>query len=122
MFLRLYLFTLYAFLFLSFGLLAFILVNFNPFESPPWLVILFYMAFLLFWAAFFGLIGFYFKVWASNREVIFAHLKPTLRQSFFIGIIFSGLLFLYQIKVLNWWMSAIFVVAVLMVEMYFQKR
>lgn len=122
MVLRLYLFSLYLTLLLSFGLISLVLFNVNPYASPVWMIVLFYFTFLLFWMSFFGLAGFYIKVWASNREVIFAHILPTLRQSVFIGLAFTGLLFLFQIKVLSWWVAGLFILAILMVELYFRKK
>jgi len=122
MFLRLYLFSLYLILFLSFGLLSLIIFNVNPYASPVWMIILFYFTFFLFWLAFFGVIGFYLKVWASNREVIFAHLVPTIRQAILLSFAFAGLLFLFQIKVLSWWVGVLFILAILMIELFFRRK
>lgn len=119
---RIYLFSLYLTLFLSFGLSSLIFFNVNPYTSPFWMIFLFYLTFFLFWVSFFGLIGYYLKVWASNREVIFAHLLPTLRQSILISFALTGVLFLFQIKVLSWWVAILFILAVLMLELYFRKK
>ena len=121
MILRLYLFTLYLILFLSAGLFGFILFNVNPFQSPFWMVLIFYSSFFLFWLALFGLIGFYLKVWATNREIIFAHLTPTLRQGALISLLLTGWLFLLLIDVLNWWVGVLLALAVLMIELSFRK-
>jgi len=122
MILRLYLFSLYASLILSAGLVVFIIFNVNPFLSPLWMLILFYLAVYLFLASLLSLIGFYLKVWASNREVIFAHLVPTLRQSLLIALAFTGLLFLQQIRVLSWWVAILFVLAIAMLELFFRAK
>ncbi len=122
MILRLYLFSLYATLILSAGLAVFIMVNVNPFQSPFWMILLFYFAVFLMLVSLFSLIGFYLKVWASNREVIFAHLVPTLRQSVIFALALSGLLFLQQIRVLNWWVAILFVLAVMMLELFFRAK
>lgn len=122
MILRLYLFTIYLILFLSAGLLLLILVNVNPFDSPFWMLCVFYLAFLLFWTSLFSIIGFYLKVWASNRELIFVHLIPTLRQSILVGSVFTSLLFLQQIKVFNWWIALIIALAFIMIELFFRAK
>lgn len=122
MILRMYLFSLYMTLFLAFGLLGFIVFNVNPYTSPYWMLVLFYFTFFLFWLAFFGIIGFYLKIWATNREVIFSHLLPTLRQAVFLSLAIVGVLFLWQIKALSWWVAALFVLAIGLVELYFRKR
>lgn len=122
MFLRIYLFSLYLVLFLAFGLFSLILFNVNPYASPFWMLIIFYATLFLFWMSLFGIIGFYLKVWASNREVIFAHLLPTLRQSILVSLMIVGLLFLFQIKVLSWWVAILYVLAILMIELYFRRK
>ena len=122
MVLRIYLFTLYLIFFISAGLVVSILFNINPNESPFWMLIIFYFTFFIFWSAFFALVGFYLKVWATNREVIFAHLVPTLRQSMLVGLTFSGLLFLQQLRVLSWWVGSLFVLGVIMIELFFRTK
>lgn len=119
--LRIYLFSLYLMLFLSFGLLSLVLFNVNPYTSPVWMIILFYLTIFFFWLALFGVIGFYLKVWATNREVIFAHILPTFRQSLLVSFVITGLLFLFQTKVLSWWVGGLFVLAFIMLELYFRK-
>ncbi|KKQ74639.1 MAG: hypothetical protein US94_C0001G0040 [Berkelbacteria bacterium GW2011_GWB1_38_5] len=122
MILRLYLFSLYFILFISAGLVALILFNVNPYQSPFWMLLIFYFTLFLFWTAVFGLIGFYLRIWMTNREVIFAHLIPTLRQSLLISLVFVGLLFLQQMRVLNWWVASLLVVAILMIELFFKSK
>lgn len=122
MILRLYLFSLYATLILSAGLAAFIIFNVNPFQSPFWMLILFYLVIFLFFASLFSVIFFYLKIWASNREVIFAHLLPTLRQALLMSLAITGLLFFQQLRVLNWWVGILFVLAVAMIELFFRSK
>lgn len=122
MILRLYLFSLYATVLLSLALTAFLLFNVNPYNSPFWMLIIFYAGIFLFWASFFGLIGFYLKVWASNREVIFANIAPTLRQSVLIGLAITALLFLQQLRALNWWIAVLVILAAIMLEFFFRSR
>jgi len=122
MILRLYLFSLYATLILSAGLAAFIIFNVNPLESPFWMLILFYVAVFLLFASFFSIIFFYLKIWATNREVIFAHLLPTLRQSLLMSLAITGLFFFQQLRVLNWWVGILFVLAMAMIELFFRSK
>lgn len=122
MILRLYLFSLYLTAIVSAGLAAMVVTNVNPFESPFWMIAVFYVACFLFITSLCGLIFFYYKVWASNREVIFAHLVPTLRQSAFIGLAIIGLLFLQQVRVLNWWVAILFTFAIFLIELFFRGK
>jgi len=120
--LRLYLFGLYSVLILSSGLWVFLLNNVNPFQAPAWIIVLTYLTLFLFLTCLFAIIGFYLKVWLSNREVIFAHLVPTLRQSAFLAFLLIGFIFLIQVKSLNWWVAALFSIAVLMLELFFHSK
>lgn len=120
--LRLYLFGLFLTIIIAFGLWLLLIFNVNPFQAPTWIILTFYFAFFLFWLGIFAILGFYLKVWASNREVIFSHLGPTLRQSSIFALIITGLLLLLQIKVLNWWVACLFVTSLVMLELFFRSR
>jgi len=109
-------------MFLSLGLWFLLLFNVNPFTAPTWIVIVFYLTLFLFLVGIFAIVGFYFKVWASNREIIFSHLAPTLRQSALISLLIIGLIFLEQVKALNWWVAILLVAAVIMLELFFRSR
>jgi len=120
--LRLYLFGLYSTLVISIGLWLLIIVNVNPYQAPVWIVAIFYLTLFLFFVAFFAIILFYLKIWLTNREVIFSHLMPSLRQSMILALIIVGLLFLQQVRVLNWWVAGLFVIAVAMIELFFRSK
>ena len=120
--LRLYLFGLYSVMLLSLGLWFLLLSNVNPFNAPPWIIIVFYMTFYLFLVGILAIVGYYIKVWASNHEIIFSHLAPTLRQSAIIAFLIIGLVFLRQINALNWWVAILFVAALVMLELFFRSR
>jgi len=120
--LRLYLFGLYSTIAISLGLCVLLIFNINPFQAPFWIIAIFYLTIFLFFMAIFGIMGFYLKVWATNREVIFAHLVPTLRQAGFLALIIVGLLFLMQVRVLNWWVAVLFVISIGLIELFFRSR
>jgi hypothetical protein len=120
--LRLYFFGLYSTIIISLCLWLLLLINVNPYQAPAWIVSIFYFTFFLFWTGVFAIFGFYLKVWASNREVIFNHLIPTLRQSAIFSLILTGLLLLEQIKVLNWWVACLFIISLLMLELFFRSK
>jgi len=120
--LRLYLFGLYSIMILSFGLWFLLLNNVNPFQAPAWIIVLTYTTLFCFLVCIFAIIGFYLKVWMSNREVVFAHLAPTLRQSALISFLFIGCIFLVQVKSFNWWIASLFIISVLMLELFFRFK
>lgn len=119
---RLYLFSLFVTLVVSGGLLILLVFGVDPYQAPAWITFLFYFSLLLLLAAGLSISGFYLKVWASNREVIFAHLLPTLRQSLFISFALVGILFLKQLKVLNWWNCLMLLAAIGLIELFFRAR
>ena len=120
--LRLYLIGLYCVMLLSLGLWFLLLFNVNPFLAPSWIIATFYLTLFLFLTGVFAISGFYTKVWASNREVIFSHLVPTLRQGALISFLIIGLIFLMQVKALNWWVAILLGVSVIMLELFFTSR
>ena len=120
--LKIYLFGLYLVMLVAAALGLLLFLSVNPFSAPAWIIIVFYLSILLFFTALFGIIGFYLKVWATNREVVFAHLAPTLRQSFFVSLILVGLLFLHQIGVLNWWVTIMLILAMALIELFFRYK
>lgn len=120
--LKLYFFSLISIMLISLGLGLLLVSNVNPFQAPFWVIGLFYLMMFLFLTGVFAISGFYFKVWMSRREIIFAHLVPTLRQGAIFSFILVGLLFLEQIKVLNWWIALLFIVSILMLELFFRSK
>lgn len=120
--LRLYLFGLISLMLISLGLLGVLIFGVNPYQAPGWILAVFYATFWLFLSAVMAIVIFYLKIYLSNREVIFAHLLPTLRQSFFVGFILTGSLFLQQIRVLNWWAVSLLIFGILLIELFFRAR
>lgn len=120
--LRLYLFSLITTFILSFFLWLLLVLTINPFQAPTWIISLFYLTFFIMLTAVFSLVNFYYKIWATNREVIFSHLGPSLRQAALLSLIFTGCLFFEQIKVLNLWITGMVVVAIGLIELYFRSK
>jgi len=120
--LRLYLFCLVSTIIIAFGLTFVLLMGVNPYQSPVWIIILFYTNLTILIAGILALIGFYYKIQISNREVIFSHIYPTLRQGVLIAIVLVGLLFLKQIDSLNWWAALLLVMSVLLLELFFRSK
>lgn len=120
--LKLYLFGLYSIMILSFGLWFLLLNNVNPFQAPSWIIALTYLTLFCFLNCLFSIIGFYVKVRMSNREVVFAHLAPTLRQGALVSFLILGSVFLIQVKSFNWWIASLFIISILMLELFFRFK
>jgi len=120
--LKLYFFSLFSTLILALFLFVVLFFGINPYLAPVWIIILFYFTIFAIWASVFAIAGFYIKVWATNHEVIFSHFLPTLRQAVSLSLILTGLLFLKQINVLNWWVGGMLFAAVGLVELFFRSK
>lgn len=120
--LRLYLFFLISAIIIAFGLAFVLIMGVNPFQSPIWIIILFYINLTILLAGILSLVGFYYKIQLSNREVIFSHIYPTLRQGILFAIVLVGFLFLKQIDSLNWWAALLLVMSVLLIELFFRSK
>ena len=119
---RLYLFGLISIFLLSFFLWIILVINVNPYQAPNWIIFLFYFTFFTAASTVFAIANYYLKVWASNREVIFSHFGPSIRQASFMGLIITSCLFFQQIKVLNWWVFSMLVIAVILIELFFRSK
>lgn len=120
--LRLYVFGLISTIVISLALWLILIFNINPFSAPFWVISLFYITSFFFFAAIFSLIMFYVKIWAGNKEVIFSHIMPTLRQGSMISFVIVALLFFQQIGILNAWLAGIFTFAIILIELYFRAN
>lgn len=120
--LRLYLFGLVSATLISFGLGTLLILGVNPYQAPNWIILVFYLSLVVFLTSVLAITVFYLKVRLSNREVIFSHLFPTLRQSFFISLIITACIFLYQIKIFNWWAVLLLFIAIGLIEMFFRTK
>lgn len=119
---KLYLFGIYSITLLSLGLWLLLLVNVNPYLAPTWIIITFYLTLFIIISGVAAIIGFYAKVKLSNREVIFAHLSPTLRQGALLAFFLVGILFLAQVNAISWWMVCLFLISIIMLELFFRSQ
>lgn len=120
--LRLYYFSIFFIALISTSLLTLFLFNVNPYLAPGWIIITFYFALFIVLLCLFSLIIFKYKIWASNREVIYSYIAPTLRQSAIISLIIVGIIFFIQIEIINWWITILYVLALVMLELFFRSK
>ena len=82
-----------------------------------------FMASLFFWlSGFLGFIIFYLKINFYNQEIIYSLLPTSLRQASEISLIIVGLLSLQSLKVLGWWEGGLYILVILLLEMFFQTK
>lgn len=60
------------------------------------------------------------RIRRSNREVIYAHLIPSVRQGFIISATLTLIMFLQYLRVLSWWDALLVVVGAFLFEIAFR--
>lgn len=119
---RVYLFSLIAGFIITLGIWLLILFTLNPLNSDFLIIAAFFASFALAIFCLSSLIGYYARVYIGNKEVVYSHLSISLRQGVLISLIVSGILILQTLKVLNWWIAGIWILILLLVELYFRTR
>lgn len=85
-------------------------------------VSLFLVSLFLGLMALLSVVGFYFRIFLSKNELIYIHLKTSLRQGTFLSLLFTGMLGLQGLKILTLWDGGLFVALIMMFEFYFLSR
>lgn len=101
----------------SWLLVVFFLSPDNVFSISLFLAALFLSA-----LAFLSIAGFYIRFFISRNELLYIHLKTSLRQGAFFSLILTGMLGLQGFRVLNFWDGGAFVISVMILEFYFLSR
>jgi hypothetical protein len=120
--LKKYLFAIFTFTLLSLGVWLAILFNTDPNNTDLITRCAFFASLFVFLAGFFTFLGFYLRVYFSNREIIYNNFPIALRQSILLSLIIVGLLAFQTLRVLTVWVAAIYVLAIILVEFYFKSR
>ena len=119
---KLYIFGFFLAFVISLGIWLLILFNIDPYKADFISIASFFASFLLMLTSFLTLIGYYFRYYQGNKEVVYNILPISFRQAFLISFAIVGLLFLSSIGVLTWWIGGIWVLLVLITELFFRAR
>jgi hypothetical protein len=120
--LKVYIFTLCIGFVLAVGVWILILFNIDPYKADFMSIASFYASAFLWLFCLFSIIGYYIRLWRCNKEVVYANLPIAMRQGAIISIAITGLLILQTLRVLNWWIAGIWIVVVMVVELFFRAR
>lgn len=115
-------FSLFAITLLSFGGWLTILFNVDPTKADTFLFVALYASIFLFITGLGTFIGFWLRVLFSNREIIYSHFTPALRQAMLFGFTITGLLFLQSLRVLSVIDAGAFILAVILLELFFRAK
>lgn len=116
------LFSLFSLTLLAFGGWLTILFNVDPLKADRFILVALYASLLIFIMGLTTFIGYGVRLLLSNREVIYAHFTPSLRQGTLIAFAVVGLLFLQSLRVLSVIDAGAFLLATFLLELFFRAR
>jgi len=107
---------------LTAGVLAAILVYFDPFGSGGIVFVLFYTSLFLFLAGFFTLILFLLKRAVLSKKDDWQLIPGSVRQGFLLAILGNSILCLQRHQLLAWWSSLVVIGVLMTTELFFKFR
>jgi hypothetical protein len=116
------LFSVFAMTLLAFGSWLTILFNVDPLKADRFLFVALYASLFIFITGITTFIGFGIRILLSNREIIYAHFTPSLRQATLLAFAAVGLLFLQSLRVLSAIDAGAFILAILLIELFFRAK
>lgn len=119
---KVYIFCLFIGFVLALGVWILILFNIDPYKADFMSIASFYASLFLWVFCLLSIFGYYLRIWLGNKEVIYANLPVAMRQGVLISLIITGLLILQSLRVLNWWITGIWIMVIIVVELFFRAR
>lgn len=116
------LFSLFAVTLLAFGGSITIIMNVDPKSADQFIFVALYASIFLFITGILTFLGFGMRILLSNREVIYSHFPPSLRQGMLAGLAIVGLFFLQSLRVLSAIDAFAFILAILLIELFFRAK
>lgn len=116
------LFSLFSITLLAFGGWLTIIFNVDPTKTDTVMFAILYLSIFLFLTGILTFIGFWARILFSNREIIYHHLPPALRQAALVAFACVGLLFLQSLRVLSAIDAGAFILAILLIELFFRAK
>jgi len=99
-----------------------VLYYINPDTSGFIGLFLFYISLLVALVGTLTLIGFFLRVWFSSEEIVYKHVGVSLRQAILFSVLVIGGLFLQGSRLLTWWNGLLFILGLIVLEMFFITR
>ncbi len=99
-----------------------VLYYINPESSGFIGLFLFYISLLIALVGSFALLGFFFRVWFSAEDIVYKHVGISLRQAILFSVLVVGGLFLQALRLLTWWNGLLFILGLVVLELFFLTR
>lgn len=97
------LFTTVSIIASSFVVWIYLLTQVQPNKDDLLIMVTFFLTLIVWVGSGIAYLLYFYRVKKSNREIIFAHISPSLRQGFIIAMTIATLLFLQLIRVVSTW-------------------
>lgn len=96
--------------------------NYNPYQSGLTIFVNFYASFCVALAGILSIIIYYLKIKLLRNKAIYSYFWPSVRQAGIISIGITLLLVLKGMKLLDWWVGFPLMIAVALLEFFFQTN
>jgi hypothetical protein len=106
---------------LSWGALFLVVYKLRPDESTALALGLFFVSLFFALSCSFAVLGYFFRLWFQRNEIFYNHLNIALRQGVLLSVIAVGCLSLQIMRILNWWLGLLLILAVTLLEFYFSS-
>ncbi|HEY1075036.1 MAG TPA: hypothetical protein VGE59_05105 [Patescibacteria group bacterium] len=100
----------------------FIVTQVQPDKNDPLIISTFFLSLAVWLGSLLAAIIYTMKVRKNNREVIYAHIRPSIRQGLLIATSLSTLLFLQMIRVLSVWDAILVIFIVILFELALRQN
>ena len=94
--------------------------NFNPYESESGIFVNFYTSFFIACAGIISFIIYFVKLKFYSDKNINAFFWPSIRLALLISVGITAILILKGLGILDWWVGGPLVIAVILLELFFQ--
>lgn len=101
----------------SFVVWLYIVTQIQPNTTDTFIMVAFFLTLIMWIGSALSYLFFRLKVNQSNKEVIYAHIAPSLRQGFIIAATIAALLFLQLLRVISLWDAALVLFVALLFEL-----
>lgn len=99
-----------------------VLIQIDPYVSTRLALSLFFTTLFFSLTSTFTIIGCYIRRRISNNEIVYNHLRVTVRQSILLSIITLGCLLFLLFDLLTWWDGLLLVAIISLIEFYFSSN
>lgn len=106
----------------AFVIWLFIVTQVQPDKNDTLIVVTFFVSLAVWLGSVCASLLYVAKLRQNNREVIYAHIKPSIRQGLLIACSLSTLLFLQMIRVLSVWDALLVIFIVVLFELALRQK